>query len=171
MRGATSPRAVSSTWVYAAALTLAWLALSGTFSPFFLALGALSVGAALFVSRAIGNHAHAVASPLAKTAGGVAYAGWLEWQIVLSALKVCRVILFARPISPGAFWTPIGDLGEAGAAVYANSITLTPGTATIFIDEKGRRLLVHALTDDDARGVESGVMHEKVRRWLIRGAK
>jgi len=164
---AAAKKHLSGKWAYAAALAALWLALSGMYSPFFLGLGGLSVAVALYVSRAVGNHGHAIAAPMKKTLDGIAYAGWLEWEIIVSALKVAGVILRGKPLSPGAFWTPLNDLGEAGAAIYANSITLTPGTATIYIDEENGRLLVHALTDDDAAGVQSGNMHDKIRQWLL----
>ena len=45
--------------------------------------------------------------------------------------------------------------------VYANSITLTPGTVTVKIE--GDELLVHALTDETAKGLD-GVMEEKIKK-------
>ena len=46
--------------------------------------------------------------------------------------------------------------------IYANSITLTPGTITL--DLRDGTLLVHALTDDTADGLKSGEMDAKVHR-------
>jgi multicomponent Na+:H+ antiporter subunit E len=50
-----------------------------------------------------------------------------------------------------------------GRTIYANSITLTPGTVTI--DVRGTELEVHALTEDSAAGVQSGVMDAHVVRF------
>jgi multicomponent Na+:H+ antiporter subunit E len=47
-----------------------------------------------------------------------------------------------------------------GQVIYANSITLTPGT--ISLDLREGQILVHALTADSAAGVESGEMDRRV---------
>ena len=49
-----------------------------------------------------------------------------------------------------------------GRVIYANSITLTPGTITL--DMRGDELLIHALTKDTQAGVESGDMDKRVAR-------
>jgi multicomponent Na+:H+ antiporter subunit E len=48
-----------------------------------------------------------------------------------------------------------------GKVVYANSITLTPGTVTLAIE--GDEILVHALTQADANVLETGEMDRKAR--------
>jgi multicomponent Na+:H+ antiporter subunit E len=44
--------------------------------------------------------------------------------------------------------------------LYANSITLTPGTVTIKVDAEGFE--VHALTEEGAAGLEAGEMARRV---------
>ena len=44
--------------------------------------------------------------------------------------------------------------------IYANSITLTPGTVTL--DVRDGQFLVHALTTDSAEGLLSGEMDRRV---------
>jgi multicomponent Na+:H+ antiporter subunit E len=46
--------------------------------------------------------------------------------------------------------------------LYANSITLTPGTVSIKMEDD--EITVHALTREAAEGVETGVMDAKVTR-------
>ena len=46
--------------------------------------------------------------------------------------------------------------------LFANSITLTPGT--ISLDVRGDTILVHALTAESAAGVENGEMDRRVSR-------
>jgi multicomponent Na+:H+ antiporter subunit E len=48
--------------------------------------------------------------------------------------------------------------------IYANSITLTPGTVTVSVDQKKGELLVHALSEKAARELLSGEMHRRVRK-------
>jgi len=57
---------------------------------------------------------------------------------------------------------PVDLDGGFTIAVYANSITLTPGTATVEAGE--REFLVHALTASAAADLEGGEMHRRVRR-------
>jgi multicomponent Na+:H+ antiporter subunit E len=84
-------------------------------------------------------------------------------EIVVSNLAVAKVILSpSLPIHPrivrvaGKQKTPIGQV------IYANSITLTPGTVTL--DVRDDKFLVHALTSDSAAGLLSGEMDERVAR-------
>jgi multicomponent Na+:H+ antiporter subunit E len=51
---------------------------------------------------------------------------------------------------------------DLGMVIYANSITLTPGTVTI--DLQGNRLKVHALTRDTAASLLKGEMDRRVSR-------
>jgi multicomponent Na+:H+ antiporter subunit E len=53
-----------------------------------------------------------------------------------------------------------GQRRDLGRVIYANSITLTPGTVSI--DVEGDEILVHALTREAAEGLRSGVMDRKV---------
>ena len=70
----------------------------------------------------------------------MAYLPWLLWQIVLSSLQVAYVVLHPKmPIQPG---DPFPDSLPHTLArlTLATSITLTPGTITIDVQ------------DDDVRG-------------------
>ena len=53
-----------------------------------------------------------------------------------------------------------GQKTDLGRVIYANSITLTPGTVTI--DVQGSELTVHALTHQAARGLTTGEMDRRV---------
>jgi len=89
------------------------------------------------------------------------YVPWLLWQIIKSNIEVARVILSPNmPISPRLVRVKSSQQSELGKVIYANSITLTPGTITL--DVRGDDMLVHALTKDTAAGVKSGEMDRKV---------
>ena len=49
---------------------------------------------------------------------------------------------------------------EGGRVLFANSITLTPGTVSVRLDDD--TILVHALTRSDAEGVQDGSMRSHV---------
>lgn len=92
------------------------------------------------------------------------YLPWLVVEIVKSNLHVARVILSpSLPISPRLVRTKATQTTDLCQVIYANSITLTPGTITL--DVRDGAFLVHALTEETASGVESGEMDAKVT-WL-----
>ncbi len=89
------------------------------------------------------------------------YAPWLIWEIVKANVDVARRILHpALPIRPHVIRIRAGQKTDLGRVIYANSITLTPGTVTIGLD--GGDLTVHALTDEAARGLATGEMDRRV---------
>jgi len=80
------------------------------------------------------------------------YAPWLLKEIVKSNLQVARCILSSNAaIQPQTLRTKPSQKTNTGIAVHANSITLTPGTISVDINEK--EILVHALTDHTAQGI------------------
>lgn len=90
------------------------------------------------------------------------YIPWLLWEILLSNIDVAwRVWHPDLPISPRFVKVPYRTRTPFGATVYANSITLTPGTVTILVEDD--HFLVHALTEDAAAALEGGEMHRRVR--------
>ena len=70
-------------------------------------------------------------------------------------------------IAPTVFTVTGSQRSELGRVIYANSITLTPGTVTIdLVDDK---LTVHALTPAGLEGVKSGEMDRRIA-WLEGGS-
>ena len=94
----------------------------------------------------------------------VSYIPWLIVEILKSNLHVAKVVLSpSLPIRPRLVRAKSTQRTDLGRVIYANSITLTPGTITL--DVRGNDFLVHALTEVTAAGVEEGVMDRKVS-WL-----
>jgi multicomponent Na+:H+ antiporter subunit E len=96
---------------------------------------------------------------------GLRYIPWLFWQIVLSNWDVFkRVWSPARPISPCMVRVSYRTRTDLGTVVYANSITLTPGTVTVDVDTKEKTFLVHCLTEGAGEDLKKGGMDHQVRR-------
>jgi multicomponent Na+:H+ antiporter subunit E len=92
------------------------------------------------------------------------YIPWLALEILKSNLHVAKVVLSpSLPIRPRLVRAKATQQTDLGRVIYANSITLTPGTITL--DVRGNDFLVHALTEVTAAGVEEGGMDRKVS-WL-----
>ena len=93
-----------------------------------------------------------------------AYLGWLLREIITSNIATGRLILAGRA-RPVMFMTPATQRSAGGLVTYANSITLTPGTVTIEVEDANGdnpQFLVHALDASFAADVESGEMDRRV---------
>ena len=77
------------------------------------------------------------------------YLGWLLWQVVKSNMAVIARVLGPRhAIDPAMVSVTTSARSDLGKALFANSITLTPGTVTVDVD--GDRLKVHELVRENA---------------------
>lgn len=140
-----------------------WLLLSGMFKAQLLILGVLSVALVVWLAHRMGVLEHRGQPIYFRFLHILEYWGWLLGQIFLSNLDVTRRVwsrqLDIKPTLRRVTATPDTELGRA---IYANSITLTPGTTTInFTPEDD--ILVHALHEDSLVELERGAMAAHVR--------
>jgi multicomponent Na+:H+ antiporter subunit E len=139
-----------------------WLLWSGHFTGFLMTMGALSVVGVVLTVRRMREVDHESA-PLGITLRAIRYAPWLLWQVVKANLDVARRILDPRlPIRPRLVRITASQRTDQGRVIYANSITLTPGTVTVAVE--GRELTVHALTAEAEAELLRGDMDRRVRR-------
>ena len=83
-------------------------------------------------------------------------------EIFIANESVARVILNTKlPISPIVTNFRASQESDLGKTIYANSVTLTPGTITTGI--QGQDLEIHALTRKDIDGREEDEMDHRVR--------
>jgi multicomponent Na+:H+ antiporter subunit E len=93
----------------------------------------------------------------------VVFFPWLFLEIIKSNIDVAKVILSPSIfLQPQVFTTTARQTTAVGRTIYANSITLTPGTVTI--DVRGNEFEVHALTQKSADGIKTGQMDRLVCR-------
>ncbi|NMB45661.1 MAG: Na+/H+ antiporter subunit E [Firmicutes bacterium] len=95
--------------------------------------------------------------------------------IIQSNIAVAKTILLSSP--------PVGPVfvvmrppieSNWGRVLLANCITITPGTVTIDIDPETGQFIVHALTEEAARGLfDWQIIHEvsNLESWKQRRAK
>ncbi|MDE0073911.1 MAG: Na+/H+ antiporter subunit E [Gammaproteobacteria bacterium] len=139
-----------------------WLLMSGHYTNLLLSLGAASVvGVALLVTRMLLPDREG--APFHIVPGLLFYLPWLVVEVFKSNLAVARVILSPRlPIRPRVVDFQGHQKTDLGRFIYANSITLTPGTITVRLDAEGFR--IHALTREALDGTEEGEMDRRVCR-------
>lgn len=148
----------------ATVLGLLWAALSGHGETLIVVLGIASVLFVVIFARRL-DLVDDEGFPLHLAWRTPSYFLWLLWQIVLSNVAVIRHILRARlDVDPQLVTVPSGQASDLGAVIYANSITLTPGTVTIAVN--GDQMLVHALDRDAADGLVEGSMARRVAAYV-----
>ena len=95
----------------------------------------------------------------------ILYFPWLLLKIWESAFSVIKIIWQRKiAIEPIFEWIDAKGLEEIGEVIYSNSITLTPGTVTL--DINNNMLLVHALNKSSITDLQRGIMVEKIRQIL-----
>jgi multicomponent Na+:H+ antiporter subunit E len=146
--------------ILASILTGLWLAWSGHYAPLTLALGAGSLVLVLVLCVRMGI-VDEEGVPVGLHYLRVAlYVPWLAWEIVKANVDVARRILSPElPIAPRVVRVRASQKSELTRVIFANSITLTPGT--ISMDVEGDEVVVHALHAEAARGVRDGRMDRK----------
>lgn len=143
-----------------------WLALSGMPKAHLLALGAASSALVMWIAARM-QVLDMEGQPLHLDPWrSVGYALWLIAQVGKANVDVARRILSPGPrIGPRCIRVPSTQHSAMTRAIYANSITLTPGTVSIDVDEEG--IEVHALSPASAGEVEGGEMGERVTRLEV----
>lgn len=89
---------------------------------------------------------------------------WLVREVIISAVAVAKIAW--RKNMPYQVIEPVISVQSTklGMVVYANSITLTPGTVTLNVE--GNNLLVHALDIKFMDDLQQGSMDSKVQECL-----
>ena len=143
-----------------AALTGLWFLLSGYFIPLILALGAGSIIGVVWIANRLDVVDHE-SHPIHIVPRGTGYYLWLLWEIVKANVDVAKAIIYGgNRLKPQVFKVKATQRSDVGRVTYANSITLTPGTVTIFCD--GEDLTIHSLTPGAREGLETGDMDRRV---------
>lgn len=140
-----------------------WLVLSGHYTAFLISMGVACTLAILALAhrmKIVDSEGH----PVELVVGALTYWPWLLWEIVKSAWTVTKVILSPKlPITPTLTRVKATQKSALGVNIYANSITLTPGT--ISVEVQNNEIVVHALQKDGADDVEGGGMDARVTQF------
>tara|TARA_Y100001936_G_C16052807_1_gene658961 strand:- start:954 stop:1427 length:474 start_codon:yes stop_codon:yes gene_type:complete len=137
-----------------------WLLMSGVYIPFILLLGVFSCAVVVLIAMRMDVIDHE-AVPLHITFRSLLYWPWLLWEIVKANIDVTKRVLGLAPISPTMTRLQATQKTDLGLVIFANSITLTPGTISIDVEENGE-ILVHAISREGAKGFADGEMDRRV---------
>lgn len=138
-----------------------WLLLSGVYTPMMLAFGGASCLFCAFVCHRMGI-VDDESVPLHMFWRLPGYTAWLGTEIAHSNWDVAkRIVRPGRHISPTMVRLNARQSSELGQVIFANSITLTPGTVTVALRDGAAE--VHAITHENAQDMEGGDMDQRVR--------
>lgn len=141
-----------------------WVILSGNIDASHLTMGVISC---LFVTWISGDLLYLDRSKtslvrIKHTSGIILYIPWLIWEIVKANLHVLKLAVMPgamKDVQPRIVRYKTYLKSHSSRFIFANSITLTPGTVTLkMIDDV---LYVHAISKDAADSI-GGDMEKKI---------
>jgi multicomponent Na+:H+ antiporter subunit E len=141
-----------------------WLIWSGMFDPFHIGLGVISVAMVVrWTGHLFIEQSHSLGQRIDEWLRFEVYSFWLVWQIVLANYDMFKLAFHPnvlREINPQfvSFKTPI--VGDVPQFVLAQSITLTPGTVTVSL--QNGEFKIHAINDATAKALP-GDMQARVQ--------
>jgi len=104
-------------------------------------------------------------APYLTTLQTVSYFGWLFIEIIKANIAVVRAVLSPElAVSPTLTRIPTPQKTDIGKVMFANSITLTPGTVSVDIQDD--HILVHALLSEMSAPEDFAEMAER-SAWAI----
>ncbi len=150
-----------------AILFVLWAVLSTFFDIVHLSLGAICSLLVAYISYDLlikPKGTKHVLIVLKTAAGFFLYFFWLTIQILKANIDVVMIILNPKlPISPEIIKFDSKLPNDVALTTLANSITLTPGTLTLDIDEK-KKYYVHCLAKRHGDALLKGKMQSLVAR-------
>ncbi len=151
--------------IVSAVLVVFWILLSGHFSVLLLSLGALSVALVTLIASRM-DRTDGARGAMYPGVGVIAYAIWLLGCVVRANIDLARRIWNpALPIQPTWERLDNGKLSSQEKTLYANSITLTPGTLTTDVHDD--HFMIHALSREGIEELRGGEMEARIRRLGI----
>ncbi|WP_317853858.1 Na+/H+ antiporter subunit E [Chakrabartyella piscis] len=145
-------------------LLLFWIILHGRITVEIIVLGVLiCLGLDWFMCKFLGYSVKKEISWMKKIPLFFLYGGTLTKEIIKSNLAVIKIILSPKmEIEPTLHTFQTNLKTEEARVLLANSITLTPGTYTVHLEDGV--YLIHALDPSFADGVEESVFVDLLRK-------
>jgi multicomponent Na+:H+ antiporter subunit E len=146
---------------FIALLFLFWFLLSGHVEPLILGFGVVSVALTFYLSHRMNVIDHE-SYPLHLSFKLPGFYLYLFGEIIKANIDViARIVRWnGTSISPQLVDIPQSQATDLGAVIYANSITLTPGTVTIKLCDD--TLTVHALSGEASKELATGAMSQTI---------
>lgn len=126
-----------------------WLLMSGIYKPLIIGFGAGSVLLVVWITSRMNAVDDYTPDIRLKPFASIGYTLWLFVEIARANWAVTRIVLSRRmPIRQKMFEVPSSQATDLARVIFANSITLTPGTVSV--EARPGCFMVHALAYDDS---------------------
>ena len=141
-----------------------WIIFSARISTEVLLTGLAAAGLiSIFCRRYLGYSLAKDLAALRKTGAFLKYLCILVWETVLANLEVSKIVFSKKiEVSPCIIFFKTDIKSRAGRVLLANSITLTPGTITVMLDDDV--LCVHCIDKKMMTGIEDSSFVKQLRR-------
>ena len=137
-----------------------WLGLSGQLSVLMLSLGLVSTLVIVYLAHRMDLIDQEI-YPAHMTPLLLRFWLFLAREIIVANIDVIkRIFKPGKNISPQLFELPLTLKSDVSRVIYANAITLTPGTVSANLDKK--TVTVHTLSIEAAQDLSSGRMASAV---------
>jgi multicomponent Na+:H+ antiporter subunit E len=139
-----------------------WLLISGHYTPLLLSLGLVSIVFVLYIAHRM-DVVDNESQPIYLTINLPGFYLWLTKEIILANILVVKHIwLGNKTISPTMTTIKANQKTDMGKVIYANSITMTPGTVSVALE--GDQIIVHALMRESISDLQTGEMDRRVTK-------
>ncbi|MEP0943126.1 MAG: Na+/H+ antiporter subunit E [Rhizobiaceae bacterium] len=126
-----------------------WLIMSGIYKSLIIGFGAASSVLCVWIIYRLGLVEGKGILQQFRIVAGLRYLFWLIVEIGKADWAVAKVILAkVMPSQQRLVGVPANQRSDIAKVLFANSITITPGTVTV--ETESNQLIVHALTDEAA---------------------
>lgn len=144
-----------------------WIVLSGRFDAFHIGLGIIACGIVAFLSGTNLISRRGLEHLPRQWLGFIVYIPWLLYQVLLANLHVMYLVFHPRMIElidPRIIRFRSRLKKTMSLFIFANSITLTPGTITVYVSINGE-FTVHVI-DEQSGTALPGEMEVRVARVM-----
>ncbi len=137
-----------------------WLGLSGNLNALMLSLGLASTLVIVYIAHRM-DTIDQERYPAHMTVLLLHFWLFLLREVIVANIDVIkRIFRPGKNISPQLFELPLTQKTDLTRVIYANAITLTPGTVSVTMNKE--RIIVHSLSKEAAKDLSSGRMANAV---------
>ncbi len=142
-------------------LALAWVALTGEFTPLNLGIGFALGFIALWLTRRNEDRPRY----LHKASNTVSFALFFLWELLLANFRMAAFLLKPQQkLRPGIVAVPLNLEGDLAVTLLANLITLTPGTLALDVSSDRSVMYIHVADVQDVDAFRHEIKQNFERR-------
>lgn len=144
-------------------LALIWAAMIGALTPVNLILGfVLAYFVLLLAQPVLGRSGY-----FSKVGQALGFLFWFAWALLLSNVRVAHDVATPGHFSrPGIVAIPLDAKTPFEITLFANLISLTPGTLSLDVSSDNKTLYIHAMYIDDPDSLRHEIKEGLEKRLL-----